>query len=106
MSELKPCAHCGGKPEIIAEYEDIGPHADKQWLVQCQNCLMTMVPRLTRDAAINVWNRRADQAATQQAQGERKVGCERDDGLLIIHGESETCDVCKTFAQSEQEGEQ
>lgn len=28
--------------------------------------------------------------------GGRKVGCEGDDGLLRVHAESETCDVCAT----------
>ena len=33
----------------------------------------------------------------EQREGapERKVGCEGSDGLLRVHAESETCDVCK-----------
>ena len=42
---------------------------------------------------------RAWQAALtrEQREGapERKVGCEGSDGLLRVHAESETCDVCK-----------
>jgi hypothetical protein len=26
----------------------------------------------------------------------RRVGCEREDGTLNIHAESETCEVCRT----------
>jgi hypothetical protein len=38
------------------------------------------------------------QEVTQQAE-KAQVGCERDDGLLNVHAESETCEVCAPVTQ-------
>ena len=38
---------------------------------------------------------RIEEAVNLLKQSKRRVGCEGTDGVLRVHFESETCDVCK-----------
>lgn len=50
MSELKPCAHCGGESELISDNDG--------HYVRCM-CCSAEFKHATKDGAINIWNRRA-----------------------------------------------
>lgn len=52
-SELKPCPFCGGKMVVVHEMED------NRWLVFCHNCGGMMQSFMTKNDAVEHWNRRA-----------------------------------------------
>ena len=60
-NELKPCPFCGGKAELIHDKRTLS-FADS-FYVRCDNIdcymLLTTPHRLSKEDAINIWNRRA-----------------------------------------------
>jgi Lar family restriction alleviation protein len=50
--ELLPCPFCGGKADLIPEY-------DSAWRAACLQCDATFVAQDSRPDAIAAWNRRA-----------------------------------------------
>ena len=55
MAELKPCPFCGGKAGIM-RYS----HIKKVSFCFCTSCKVKMPNMLTREEAIEAWNRRAE----------------------------------------------
>ena len=51
--EIKSCPLCGAKALAYEGY-------DGDWSVQCMKCSLTSPYKLTREEAIEAWNRRAD----------------------------------------------
>ena len=56
MAELKPCPFCGEKG-ILKRKEILGRHYYK---VECLDCFAATFSELTREEAIEAWNRRVD----------------------------------------------
>ena len=55
MTELKPCPFCGGEAGIM-RYN----HIKKVSFCFCTSCKAKMPNMLTREEAIEAWNRRAE----------------------------------------------
>ena len=54
MTELKHCPFCGGEANI-----DCGNGIYKRYYIYCTKCGTRHPSRLTREKAIEAWNRRA-----------------------------------------------
>jgi len=56
METLKPCPFCGGKAEVRLFWGN--------YVISCKGCPGGTFPRkgMTKEEAIEVWNRRADNA--------------------------------------------
>jgi Lar family restriction alleviation protein len=61
-TELKPCPFCGGKAELVKDRMALS-FADS-FFIRCDNADCYVKPqtphRLSKDDAVNIWNRRAD----------------------------------------------
>ena len=75
MAELKPCPFCGGKADL--RQEDFDPRwmptrndpdsgGCPPYYVQCDDCGATTEYRYMAHEAIELWNRRADNAAVNR----------------------------------------
>lgn len=62
--ELKPCAHCGGG-HVVEEWRREDDRTDywtmTLWRVTCGECGMSTDWHASREAALDVWNKRADE---------------------------------------------
>lgn len=62
--ELKPCAHCGGG-HVVEEWRREDDRTDywtmTLWRVTCGGCGMSTDWHASREAALDVWNKRADE---------------------------------------------
>ena len=58
MTELKPCP-CGVKPIIKRDYSTF--YNSEKFRIYCPNCLKCTKEYLTKEQAINNWNRRVNQ---------------------------------------------
>lgn len=60
MADLKPCKVCGGTTLWVENRNLTGevPH----WVVTCLKCFNRSDPRSTKNKAIEVWNRREENA--------------------------------------------
>lgn len=72
MADLKPCPHCGGKPELD-DYRDKPVGA---WVLSHKtNCILRIVNSYpTREAAIAAWNRRAPDPRDEVIRGLVEAG--------------------------------
>ena len=55
--ELKPCPFCGG--EVIIYLLGSG-----EWVSECKSCGATVPEQDTKEAAVEAWNRRAEDEHT------------------------------------------
>jgi len=57
LSDIKPCPHCGTKPEFFTEWLNREKPNKKEYYIECQHCLAGLV-RDTKKAVIIAWNLR------------------------------------------------
>lgn len=60
MTELKPCAYCGGEPYNVPQTCSYSaPGKQHFYRILCKNCAADTPPQSTPEAAIAFWNTRA-----------------------------------------------
>ena len=79
MSELKPCPFCGG-PAMVTN--------PTMWQAWCTKCHSIGEPRLTKEEAIEAWNRRTNSTTIQPSAHPEIIRCRE---CKFASGDSRIC---------------